>query len=355
MKEKQISRRGFIKGSAFAAVSAVIFGLNDGRKAHAASDGEASAAGQTGNTSADIPPWFSENVKSAAARVREKMLGVGREGDAFVFITDCHWRNNEKHSPALIRYILKITSVKMVVNGGDYLWGHHDTKQAAIDEIYSCVKALKFNDNGCRTFNVVGNHDHNSNNNQEKSTYLSAMDAYSVIQKECESNDIIYGGYNYYYWDNRAAQIRYVFFDRRAGAKAEEEIWLKEVMGTLPNGYSVICFIHGIYQAKKTDEGRIFAIEQQVVLDMFEPYKDRLICFIQGHTHMDGVFYAYNEQTEVPIIITDCDCKRPMAPGVTASVGTITEQCFDIMVVNKKERRIHCIRVGRGADREISF
>lgn len=358
MKEKELSRRDFIKGSTVAVTGAVILGLTECRKAYAVSDTEQTAAnnGNEAETSSSlIPAYFSENLRSAVRKVREIMLGIGREGDAFVFITDCHWHNNEKHSPALIRYILKNTSVKMVVNGGDYLWGHRDTKQSAVNEIYACVKSLEFHESGCRTFNVIGNHDHNTNNNQDKSTYLTAIEAYSLTQKENENNDISYGGYNYYYWDNRAAQIRYVFFDRRAGAKPEEKTWLEEVMGTLPAGYSVICFIHGIYQAKKTDDGYIFAMEQQAVLDMFEPFKGKIICFVQGHAHMDGVFYAYNEQTEVPIIVTDCDCKNPVMTGVTATVGTITEQCFDIMIVNRTKRLIHCIRVGRGADREISF
>jgi hypothetical protein len=92
---------------------------------------------------------------------------------------------------------------------------------------------------------------------------------------------------------------------------------------------------------------------------------------LQGHVHYDNLFWsgydsegtysrgnAYNGETldqtkgQVPHIFTSCDAymnRDSSAPEM--ELGTITEQCFDIVTVS--DGHIHLTRVGAGSDRDV--
>lgn len=301
-----------------------------------------------------VPNYFETQLDSAVSAIMQNMMAAGQNGDTFIFVTDCHWYNNQKHSPALINHILKNTNIKMVVNGGDIIQGHEATKNDAIEEIFDCIKAFQFGDSTIKTYTLFGNHDDNTNNNAEDTeAHLSQIELYALMFKSFESNNVKYGGHNYYYIDNDVTKIRYYFLDWLPSTMTAQAEWVSQSMSELPSGYDVVVFCHGIYRSQNVGGTYIFVMESQAVLDMFESYKENVICFVQGHAHMDGVFMAYDGA--VPIIITDTDAMNPVGANVTATVGTVTEQCFDVFVINKAERTISCTRVGRGSDREISY
>ena len=295
-----------------------------------------------------VPSYFNSNLATAIATIKEKMLAIGRDGDAFAFVTDCHWNNNQKHSPALINEVLKKTSVGMVVNGGDYIYGHEATKASAYNEIYDCVQAFKFSDSRIVPFNLYGNHDNNTNNNSDSSTWLTQKELYDCLVREYES-EIVFGDYNYYYFDKDSAKIRYIFLMWGNNELSVQTAWIAEVMSSLPSGYKAIVFHHGIYGLNSSNQ---LVIQAQFILDAFEDYKDSIICFVQGHAHTDAVYYAYNGN-QVPIILTDTDSMQSI--GGTAIAGTVSEQCIDVVIINTSTQKINCVRIGRGSDREISY
>lgn len=296
-----------------------------------------------------IPSYFETNLATAIASIKSYMMALGTDGDAFVFVTDCHWNNNAKHSPALINEIIKKTSVRMVVNGGDYIYAHEDTKEEAYNEIYDCIQAFEFSDSNVVPFNIYGNHDNNTNNNNDATTYLVQSELYDMLLRP-NASKVVFGGYNYYYFDNDSAQIRYIFLLWGNNELPAQTAWIAEVMSSLPNGYKAVVFHHGIYGVNSSSE---IVITAQFILDAFEDYKDDLICFVQGHAHSDQVYYAYDNNTTVPIILTDTDSLSPLVGDATT--GTITEQCFDVMIINTSTQTIQCVRVGRGSSRTISY
>lgn len=77
-----------------------------------------------------------------------------------------------------------------------------------------------------------------------------------------------------------------------------------------------------------------------------------IACVIAGHMHFDGLGATSGG---VPIFITTCDKYVPY-PGADdylesqRTLGTITEQAFDVFIVDKKSKKITAVRIGCPAD-----
>jgi hypothetical protein len=75
---------------------------------------------------------------------------------------------------------------------------------------------------------------------------------------------------------------------------------------------------------------------------------------VQGHTHHDRITHTTGG---IPVIITACDKYEPWVEGdvnhepwlATRVAGTITEQAFDIVVLDKDARELHFYRIGGDA------
>ena len=67
----------------------------------------------------------------------------------------------------------------------------------------------------------------------------------------------------------------------------------------------------------------------------------------QGDAHVDRVF-RLNGEGSIPVIcITTDKCNGGM--NQVRTVGTINEQAFDVVVVDKTNRKITCVRIGAKA------
>ena len=297
---------------------------------------------------ATFPAYFLENVQAAVAKVNDDLLTVGRHGDAFVFVTDVHWRRNKQHSPQLVKYVLDNTHVRMVINGGDNIDGHLTTKDGAAAEVAAGVDAFVYD--GIRCLGVMGNHDNNQNNNAEHpESYLSQDEQFTLINRAYGSDGLQYGDGNWYFWDNGSAKVRYYFLDWGADGTAQAS-WIAATMGALPTGYKVVVVIHGIYKATG-DTAAPIAIERTWVLPAFSDYLESVLFFIQGHTHLDAVTTPYDGDS-TPVIITSCDTCSEAAGAVA---GTITEQCIDVVVFDYDAGVAKITRIGRGSDRTVSL
>lgn len=85
----------------------------------------------------------------------------------------------------------------------------------------------------------------------------------------------------------------------------------------------------------------------------FSGYKGNIICYIAGHWHRD--LTENKSLNGVPIVIitsANDDRDTSLAPRTD---GTDQETAFDVVVVNRKTRKIHCVRCGAGEDRTISY
>lgn len=85
----------------------------------------------------------------------------------------------------------------------------------------------------------------------------------------------------------------------------------------------------------------------------FTNYKGSIICYIAGHWHRD--LTENKSLNGVPIIlITSAKDDRDTSLSPRTD-GTDQETAFDVVVVNRQTRKIHCIRCGAGEDRTITY
>lgn len=144
------------------------------------------------------PQYYDEQIKSTIGNINSHGEIVGKDGTSFVFITDLHWGNNSKHSPALIDKIKKETSVNKVIIGGDYISSYATGKQDAIDVIRDCMSAYRADN----VYPLFGNHDRNSVNTTSD-VYLSKAEVYSSINAWMDDSAVYGNDYFNYYVDDK--------------------------------------------------------------------------------------------------------------------------------------------------------
>lgn len=271
-------------------------------------------------------------------------------GDCFVFITDAHWgAYNAKHSPALIRYLYDRTGIAKVFDGGDSANGgtpqmmeYCQTLQAAIWK---------------EAYFAVGNHD----------CFGSVSTDY--LSNRFDRHMQVYNGnpsQHYYYINNERAKIRYIVlacyecgdgnnaFNGIGGssdASAAQRTWLQNVALDVDDGWAVVIIMHSLYYVSTTDpyplveESRYASTIE--IIDDFKEGGGEVACILQGHTHIDRMTHTPGG---VPVFITTCDKyyanETPPDIIVDRTPGTIREQAFDVVCINRDDQEVKLIRIG---------
>ena len=308
----------------------------------------------------EIPAYFEDQLATKLAKIQVDINGGKEDGatqdtEAFIFITDVHWNNNKKHSPALIKRILDSTSISTVICGGDLIYSRNATKAGAVSEIKGFIDPVK----ACAKeyFGVFGNHDDNSNSGAAAAIRFGKEEQYNLLYPQSnmgnvhwafeESTDLVRPFRNDYYVDHPHTKTRFLCLDWNYGDLTARKAWVTSVLSK-NDGYRVVVIYHGFYA---NDGEEALAEEHTTFLPTFEPYKNKIVGMFTGHVHFDDVV-NYFDNNKAPIIITSCDAFRT-AIGMTAD--TVTEQCFDVVVINYTTSKIHMTRIGFGQDRSVNF
>ena len=85
----------------------------------------------------------------------------------------------------------------------------------------------------------------------------------------------------------------------------------------------------------------------------FTQAKGELVGYFSGHTHADYI----NNKSDwgVNIITHSCDAKEENDNSIDRVIGTISEQSFDVVTVNKITNTIHITKIGAGSDRSVLY
>lgn len=120
----------------------------------------------------------------------------------------------------------------------------------------------------------------------------------------------------------------------------------KEVLAGVLNAY----IAKGAYTKSYSDANGV----GDVSIDCdFSTYKGTMICYIAGHWHCDKT--ENKSLNGVPIIlITSAQDDRDSSLPARVD-GTDQETAFDVVVINRKTRKIQCVRCGAGEDRTITY
>ena len=306
--------------------------------------------------------YFNNNyLPSKIDTINQLIKSTAVNGDSFIFITDQHLEYENKVTPviprnagqstALIKYINDNTAVNKMFVGGDVILGNGPITA----EEYADLLKQSFNGD---IHYAMGNHDYALDTSMPK----SEADLYYLYDIN-KSNQVGNPKRHYYYVDNQQQKMRYIVLngfmetdnttDNTATDIDEQNQWLKDVALQVEGGWGIVIFAHQFYARDWRPEPITAGVAAsmlpiQTTLDEYEG-NGEIIAVIHGHIHQDMINHT---PSGIPVICTTCDKYVSNIEGellIERTKGTITEQAFDVVVIDRKARKIHCVRIGAPA------
>lgn len=295
---------------------------------------------------------------------------------SFALITDMHWVMNQKHSPALLSLVSEYSKVNFLVNLGDIING--GTTTATNLEYLSTVLGNTKKYYGNKSYYAKGNHDNgqewDAQNNQWTTPTVSDAQLKFLTNN---TNKCVFNPDDEfaYYIDDTKNKIRYYFLNTGLSGSSDDSSWFYSTLKTMPDGYYVGVFMH-IYFYPSTGTVPQYESHAHLYAKILDALNNKtswtndgitydftdqnaIVLFIMsGHIHAD---YEIASDSGYPIIATTCDTLNDQTdhysslPPVTRTAGTYTEQAFDVVHIDKGNRKIKITRIGGGSDREFSF
>lgn len=314
----------------------------------------------------EIPEYFESAIDTAIETAKDNIFAAGISGDSFVFISDVHWQNNARHSPALVNKAVENLNLDKIICGGDLIGG--GAKATNIDLMADCVNQFK---EITRFYCLFGNHDNNTIGAPSTDDYFTKSESYALMQKQ---SDFVmdYGEPCYFYFDNPTTKTRYICLDtglEGSSLGAGQRDWIASTLNSTPENWHILVFAHIIYMPTNgyhigitKDELYRTSFMNTVctMLDTFNTDNDneKVEAIFGGHMHFDADFTT---DGGIPIVLIDCDTRQTFTETEIGSgvanhaLGTVNEQCFDIVTVDYANSTIKCVRVGRGSDRTFTY
>jgi len=327
-----------------------------------------------------IPEYYRDYMSQKEKEILENIDSFN--SFAFAFITDIHIQRNTKHSPALMRRIKTSCAIKTILGGGDWqtAWNSDEQgKNAIVDDMIE-IRNLFFD---LPMIKTIGNHEWAyGGNNQYNISTDEAYNIYYRSDEEKAKSEIVYpenGNGTYFYSDDKTNKIRYIsvncmdYADDLDISKynkewyfsiSEEQIaWLKSSLNLPSNDWLCVVFSH---VPLWTSSERPFGTSTLVVnaekigkvisgytskTEEFSAHKGTLVCWLAGHTHRDALIEWHGTH----MVVTNGDCFIRGEGAQTRTLGTTSEQCFDVFCINKKERNVKIVRIGAGENREFAY
>lgn len=306
-------------------------------------------------------------------------------GVQFAFITDLHFPYNAGHSLELLQSVRKNTAVNLIICGGDFTraYGGQDDIDMARDYAVKYAKAL-YPDWVC----LRGNHDFTIRTSEEDTSGITETDDYTygaIIAPMAEwryevpaptvnfYNETYHIGANYcWVLTNEKQKIKIIGFCDMPVTNTAKSFG---VGNTITNayaryfaqlledttGYSVIVVTHapitdqlnGGYSNALTTIIEAYAGNTTATFGSYTvdfSNAGNLVCCISGHNHTD----QSETVNGVLHINTTCDANYN-DDGYGRTVGTVTEQAFDVFTINTETNHIYATRIGAGIDRSFSY
>lgn len=294
----------------------------------------------------ELPAYYNEYLD---ARTREiiSCMEQKEEYEAFFWITDIHWEPdlNARRSPAMIRYLANQTGIDKILNGGDT--GNSSVICSnAIERLRGAIGSNK-------VYSVNGNHETNDASRYERPFERVRR----TLRGHC--SDVVYGDKNksYFYFENVASKVRYIglstyglFIDNHyEDAYTEEQLqWFTQIALNVPEGWTIVIFTHALY-AVSSKTNQIYVISQKFV-DAIDNYqgKGEIACVLMGHSHVDRIHIG---NLGVPYIMSQCDRTEPYHGDINVPrvSGTISENHFEVVLIDKKKQEVRLYSIGSDA------
>lgn len=329
-----------------------------------------------------LPSYYADYMVEKNALVNSKMDLINN-CLAFVFFTDPHITSNKLKSAKMIYSILRNTSIKDVICGGDVISAYGDHNRIVRDcEIYK--ESYGF----AKPYYVRGNHDNYAKETENATTGIIETNS-MVINRFIRPyhDDInIENGKTYYYFDRPLNKVRFISIDTNeiisetTGTSGEfqpsysitqEQIdWFVNTLKNTPNQYKIVLLSHSPINSNLAwafDEALIFGdiVEAfnnkasinkadnyaHVVNTDFSSTNGKVILSISGHGHVDDSFVS-----DSGCVYYEVNCDTFLNNGGShyeRVEGNVSEQSFDVVIINADNGDIYTVRYGAGVDKSL--
>lgn len=305
--------------------------------------------------------YFAQEIEETAASVMEKRksgktLAIG-------ILTDTHYTagGTWEDTAYNLQAVHEKAGFDFIIHLGDITDG---MVPKAITKIYAERVLSDMRKLHIPVYVVPGNHD--SNYFKGNSDIMDDEEQFAVYQNGICNNAVRDKESLWFYIDKEDLKLRILFlvsFDChekvRYGFPESEIVWVKRVLEETPLEYKVLILSHVPPVAQIhfwSDEIR----NGEELIEILENYDKkegcRIMAYVCGHNHADQIFY----EKRFPIVALGCnkceyfkDKKPEGSCTYERRVGTVSQDLWDVMVVNPEENRIDFVRFGAGEDKII--
>ena len=341
-----------------------------------------------------LPAYYGDYLAGIAARLERLSKTCD---DSFFFITDLHIPANRRMSGRILAKLVAETSVKKVLCGGDMpeaFGGRASVERTIAEYRRDWVEAVE--SVGGEFYAAKGNHDFTIRDKPGAAGgwTLSGKAAHDILTDTAatKKNAVTDAGNPeacYYYFDSPKARIRYIVADTSDSIRTDRTYWAvnysmgerqlkwlaKNALATMPDGWLALV-MHHIPVARipsgEKETPTTFAPWRRILeacqsrgkADVcgetvdFGKARGRILCSLTGHEHaerqtfLNGVWH----------ITEPCDAaysdyiigSAPWCSGLPRKEkGTVNEQTFEAVHIDRRNRVLHFTRIGGGANRIV--
>ena len=327
-------------------------------------------------TGINLPDYYFDDdyIDDKAEAINTIGIGLSRQSLQTVFITDCHWEENAKVSPDMIKYLADRTGIRNVVFGGDAI-NHANSQLGGLSLLFDFLNDFRKTEEKANVYYITGNHEMNDPDTQSPDNRLPQEVPYRLFNEPIQNKIVCLEGTNTFYVDDNAARIRFYGIDCNYGSSImlEARVKVMDSLLTVPEGYAVLFFSHtgttksdgvvtGVYDRLAQIMDCAIAMNDGEPVDItigahtysydFTGKARTFIGAITGHVHIDG-YYIYRDR--FPVIATICDTGAYKSTHTWRIAGTTSEQAFDVVQIDVENEMIYCTRIGYGDDRVFRF
>lgn len=354
-----------------------------------------------------VPSYYDTYMDEKVGKIFDIQKNNGVNNDSLIFFTDTHDLSDVLKSPLLIKELIDRTATNKVFFGGDVAPADGDDSEPMQESAKLHNKAFdSFLSPVSCVFNARGNHDFTLKINGGGYVTLPKQTTYDWLIKRSElevvGNDSDPSGC-YYYVDNKKQKIRYIVADtidrtdpewitgygNFFGVTSPQLDWIGNIaLKTTPAGYGIVIVTHiELYDTIGSDGANNEAIQFfKRLLDLFNSRTSgtisgthqpavsfdftnvdssiELLMYLCGHEHMDCQTFADGYLS----VCSMCDCK--VKDGMFSmlytnvsdrlqigqrTAGTVYEQSFDYINIDKTNKIISFVKIGAGHDRRFNI
>lgn len=304
---------------------------------------------------------FTSEIEATIDSVRECQT---EPSITFLLCTDIHYGVSENGNPYLLdksavnmKAVLDAVRTDFVVCLGDITEGDSVNTEAYSIKVNNTLRNL-----GIPYLLAIGNHD----DNRYRSAF-TADDMYkyydSFVYNKVVFNEDTNG--RDYYIDYDIYKTRFIIIDSNTvgayGFASDTVSWFKNVALVTPNDYLAVVLVHES-SVPSQNYNNSTLINGTAITSAITDYlkSGKPIIQFYGHSHCDVSF-------DDPFLSIGTNClkfentngdpaKWPSgAVKPSRVVGTITEDCWDMVVLRPLSKKVDCIRFGAGSNRSFTY